>query len=128
MKKHIVFITVFILLGHVTVAPAGYFDTLFKAFNTSSENRVDTDNVAAGLKEALKIGTSRAVNSLGKVNGFFGNNAVKILMPEKMQIMANILSQAGFKSQVDAFILSINRAAEKRFLRQSHYLLMQSNI
>jgi len=113
MKKHIVFFAIFILLGHANVVCAGYFDTIFDAFNISSENEVNANNVAAGLKEALRIGTSKAVSNLGKVNGFFDNNAVKILMPEKMQTVANLLSQVGFKNQVDAFILSMNRAAEK---------------
>lgn len=67
---------------------------------------------AAGIKEALAIGTERAVKSLAKPNGYFGNAAVKILMPGSLQKVAELAKMAGYQKQVDEFILSMNRAAE----------------
>jgi hypothetical protein len=41
------------------------------------------------------------------------NEAIKILLPEKIQMMSEVLRAAGFDKEVDAFVLSMNRAAEK---------------
>jgi hypothetical protein len=72
----------------------------------------DEKTNAAGIKEALAVGTERAVNSLSQVNGYFGNAAVKILMPSGVQKVAEVARMAGYQKQVDEFILSMNRAAE----------------
>jgi hypothetical protein len=73
---------------------------------------VDDKTGAAGIKEALAVGTENAVKSLGRVNGYFGNDAVKILMPQKIQKVADVARMAGYQKQVDEFVLSMNRAAE----------------
>jgi hypothetical protein len=72
----------------------------------------DAKTDAAGLKEALAVGTERAVASLGRADGYFGNAAVKILMPSSLQKVAEVARMAGYQKQVDEFILSMNRAAE----------------
>ena len=72
----------------------------------------DAKTDAAGLKEALAVGTERAVASLGRADGYFGNAAVKILMPSGLQKVAEVARMAGYQKQVDEFILSMNRAAE----------------
>lgn len=77
---------------------------------TAGSSNLKTD--AAGIKEALAVGTERAVKSLGRENGFFGNAAVKILMPSSLQKVAEVGKMAGYQKQVDEFILSMNRAAE----------------
>lgn len=81
----------------------------------------DVATSAAGIKEALAIGTERAVKSLSKVNGYFGNAAVKILMPPKLQQVAEVARMAGYQQQVDEFILSMNRAAEAAAPRAARY-------
>ena len=78
----------------------------------SSAGAGDEKTDAAGIKEALAVGTERAVNGLGQVNGYFGNEAVKILMPSSIQKVADVARMAGYQKQVDEFILSMNRAAE----------------
>jgi Protein of unknown function (DUF4197) len=78
----------------------------------SSVGAGDEKTNAAGIKEALAVGTERAVNSLSQVNGYFGNAAVKILMPSSIQKVAEVARMAGYQKQVDEFILSMNRAAE----------------
>jgi len=70
-------------------------------------------DVAAGLKEALAVGTGNAVQTLSKSNGYFGDAAVKILLPQKLQTAAEILKKAGYQKEVDDLILSMNRAAEQ---------------
>lgn len=72
----------------------------------------DAKTDAAGIKEALAVGTERAVASLGRADGYFGNAAVKILMPSSLQKVAEVARVARYQKQVDEFILSMNRAAE----------------
>ncbi len=67
---------------------------------------------AAGLKEALAVGTGNAVQALSKPDGYFGDAAVKILLPGKLQTTADVLKKAGYQKEVDELILSMNRAAE----------------
>ncbi|MCU0560325.1 MAG: DUF4197 domain-containing protein [Desulfobacterales bacterium] len=70
-------------------------------------------DAAAGLKEALAVGTGNAVQTLSKTDGYFGDAAVKILMPEKMRTAVEVLKKAGYQKEVDDFVLSMNRAAEQ---------------
>ena len=64
------------------------------------------------MKEALSIGTGNAVVSTSKLDGYFANQAIKILLPDKIQKVADVLRKVGYQKQVDDFVLSMNRAAE----------------
>jgi len=74
---------------------------------------LNNETVVSGLKEALRVGSGNAVNLNGKVDGYFRNAAIKILMPEKLKPLEKGLRLAGQSRQVDEFVLSMNRAAEK---------------
>jgi hypothetical protein len=71
------------------------------------------ENVVNGLKEALKVGAGNAVDVVSKLDGFYGNELIKILMPEKLRDVEKLLRKAGMDKLVDDFVLSMNRAAEK---------------
>jgi hypothetical protein len=81
----------------------------------------DDKTGAAGIKEALAVGTERAVQSLSAQDGYFGNAAVKILMPPKIKKVADLARTAGYQKQVDEFVLSMNRAAEAAAPLASRY-------
>jgi hypothetical protein len=74
---------------------------------------LDDPTIASGLKEALSIGTKNAVGLVSQLNGYFGNDVIKILLPNKVQQAAELLGKLGYQKQVDEFIQSMNRAAEK---------------
>lgn len=69
--------------------------------------------IVSGLKEALQVGTENTVNLTGKTDGYFGNEAIKILMPERLKTLEKGLRAVGYGPQVDEFVLSMNRAAER---------------
>jgi hypothetical protein len=69
--------------------------------------------VVGGLKQALATGTTRAIRQLGRKDGFWGNPAVRIPLPNKLQSVARLARQLGQGAKVDAFQLSMNRAAEQ---------------
>ena len=66
-----------------------------------------------GLKQALQVGTEKAVAVTGKTDGYFGNEAIKIVMPERLRTLERGLRAAGQGPQIDEFVLSMNRAAER---------------
>lgn len=71
------------------------------------------DTVAAGLREALSIGTSRASLRLSATNAFAEAAARRIGVPEELEGVASRLRTVGLGSQVDDFELRMNRAAEQ---------------
>lgn len=73
----------------------------------------DESELVGGLKEALLLGTKTAVQLVSQEDGYFGNEIIKILMPEDLQKVTDTLNRIGLQQQVDEFVLSMNRAAEK---------------
>jgi len=69
--------------------------------------------IVDGLKEALQIGTGNAVQTVSKVGGYYQNPKIKIPLPGSVQKVEKLIRAAGYGSQVDAFELSMNQAAEK---------------
>ena len=98
-----------------TALPASaQLDRLFKSLGGGEKGGGLSDvKIGSGLKEALKVGTENAVNFTGKQDGFFLNQAIKILMPEKLRTFEKGLRAVGYGPQVDEFVLSMNRSAEK---------------
>ncbi len=105
-----------LLLASAAAAQMPKIDDLLKGTGIAVPHgqaaTVDDKTGAAGLKEALAVGTENAVKSLAKPDGYFANEAVKILMPKNIQRAADVARMAGYQKQVDEFVLSMNRAAE----------------
>ena len=79
--------------------------------------------LVSGLKEALSVGTANAVSATSKVDGYFANQAIRILMPDKVRKVADVLGKVGYRGEVDEFVLSMNRAAEKAAPRAKVYFV-----
>jgi hypothetical protein len=122
MKRVLIGIITVFLLGS-GIAGAGLMDKVKdlagkKDKSSSTEGPaqgkgLDKDTVAAGLKEALTVGSQNAVKTVSQADGFFKNPAIKIPLPEKVQKVEKPLRKIGLGKQVDEFILTMNRAAEK---------------
>ena len=112
MKK-IALVMLAFLVFSVALSNAGMFDNLLKGAGSLRSQGPDDGTVVSGLKEALSIGTENAVKSVSRVDGYFGNKVIKILMPEKIQKVADVMKKVGYQKEVDDFVLSMNRAAEK---------------
>jgi len=119
MKKRIFLLSVVFFAGMALFSYAGQLDDLLKSVKLPTNvgsiggTNLDDNTVVSGLKEALSIGTGNAVLSTSKIDGYFKNQIIKILLPDKIQDAANILGKLGYQKQVDNFVLSMNRAAEK---------------
>lgn len=86
---------------------------LFKGLGLGGQSGLDDGRIGSGLKEALRIGTENAVALTGKPNGYFDNPAIRILMPQQLQTLETTMRAVGYGPQMDAFKLSMNRAAEQ---------------
>ncbi|WP_319409303.1 DUF4197 domain-containing protein [uncultured Desulfosarcina sp.] len=96
---------------------SGYadFGSIFKKVQEviGGSSGVSQNEIVDGLKEALQIGTGNTVQALSQLNGYYGNPQLKIPLPQSFQKFDKILRATGFESELDAFELSMNRAAEK---------------
>lgn len=85
---------------------------LERLMKKSPGGSLTSDQVVAGLKEALVVGAERSTKSLSAADGFFGNAAIKILMPEEAKKVEKTLRSVGLGRQVDDAVKTMNRAAE----------------
>lgn len=67
---------------------------------------------AEGIRQALQQGTDKGISVLHRQDGFFGNNAYKLFLPDDAIKIEKALRTIGMGKQVDRAILQINRAAE----------------
>ena len=91
---------------------SGILSGVSKAIGGGGSSNLSNAEIISGLKEALKIGTDSSTSRLSKVDGFFTNQAIKILMPEEAKKAEQTLRNLGMSALVDKAILSMNRAAE----------------
>jgi hypothetical protein len=104
---------ILLLVSFNTGSYAGFFDSIKERVGVAPTQSLDNNTIVSGLKEALSIGTEDAVKSVSRFDGYFGNEIIKILMPENIQKVADVLGKVGYQEQVDNFVVSMNRAAEK---------------
>lgn len=74
---------------------------------------LSSEEITAGLKEALNTATEIAVNALGQEGGFLDNPAVRIPMPEELSRVEKGLRQMGQEEMADEFVATLNHAAEQ---------------
>jgi hypothetical protein len=91
----------FLILGCKTTAPT-----------TDPVSGLEPKDVAEGLVEALLVGTDKSVASASKQDGFWGNAAIRILMPPEAEKVKDVAMKVGLRPAVERFELSLNRAAE----------------
>jgi hypothetical protein len=90
----------------------GLFDKVTKSTTSTSGSGLSNEDIISGLKDALRVGTDSSAKRLCKLNGFFGDAAIKVLMPEEAKKIETTLRSLGMGTVVDKAILSMNRAAE----------------
>lgn len=82
------------------------------AAHALSLDQLTNKDTTGGLKEALTQGAGKAVDLLGRENGFLGNPKVRIPLPEKVEKAAELMRSLGMGKQVDELETTMNRAAE----------------
>src|SRR5215210_2008348 len=105
MKKFVVIFSLFAL-------PLSGCETAKQILQTTGNGTLSNAEIVSGLKEALRVGTDTSAKKLSLINGFFGDDIIRILMPPEAQKVEKTLRDVGFGGTVDKAILSMNRAAE----------------
>jgi hypothetical protein len=117
MIPQLISILLFILIPHTAYAQLDFLEGLkdkgMDQLGLSDSAGLSNDKIISGLKEALEVGTENTVQLTGNVDGYLKNEAIKILLPEKLQSMDKALRMAGFGPQIDEFVVSMNRSAEQ---------------
>lgn len=119
-----------VLAGVVFVMPAqAGWDFIKDIFSDESSDPsgitagLSSSDMIAGLKEALSVSGKKAIDSLGKTDGFFANPKVKIPMPQQLQSVESALRKLKQDKMADEFVLTMNRAAERAVPETSDILV-----
>jgi hypothetical protein len=78
-----------------------------------SPTSLPTSEIAAGLKDALKVGIDRVVAQLGQPGGFNSDPAIHIPLPGSLENARGMLDKVGMAGPLDELELRLNRAAEE---------------
>lgn len=71
-----------------------------------------TAEIAAGLREALQVGSGRVIDRVGAVGGFFADNAIRIPLPGVLQDVRDVMAKVGMSGMADDLHERMNHAAE----------------
>lgn len=83
-----------------------------KTLGGTTSQPLTTAEVADGLKEALIKGISTGSDLVSQLDGYFKNPEIKIPFPPEVKKVEDKLRQIGFGSEVDKFVMQLNRGAE----------------
>lgn len=109
------FITISFLFG---AAEAGnnWLDKgsdLLKTYGGSNgQSGLSVEEIGAGLKDALRVGSENVVSRLGRVDGFNTDSAVHIPLPGELDTVKSVLDKIGMAGLLEDLELRLNRAAE----------------
>ncbi|XOV68649.1 MAG: DUF4197 domain-containing protein [Fluviicola sp.] len=79
----------------------------------SSQPKLTEAEVASGLKEALSVGITNAVDVTSVTDGFLGNSEIRLPFPEDAKKVKEKALEWGLDGQVEKFETTLNRAAEE---------------
>jgi hypothetical protein len=110
MKK---LLTVLLLVSGITaMGQNDLFSNIKKKVTGGSGSSLSSEDIVAGLKQALTLGAQKSASQLSVTNGFLNDKAVEILMPEQALKVEKTLRGLGLGKLVDDAIASMNHAAE----------------
>jgi len=96
---------------------AAQLEDILKKADAALEHRdtsgLSDDKIIAGLKQALQVSTSKAVALTGKPDGFLKNEAIKIVLPPRLETVGRGLRMLVMGQKVDDLEVGMNRAAEQ---------------
>ncbi len=118
MQKNLIMkkiVTIILLTGTFLISGCDSLNQVANQYGGTIVNALGTPTsteIGTALKQALENGAGASTGKLSATNGFLGNAAVKILMPEEARKVESTLRSLGFNTLCDNVITSLNRAAE----------------
>jgi len=114
MKKYFLFTCLALCLSFSSFGQLGKkLDGLLNKGNSDQQgSNLSENEIISGLKEALNVGIKNGATQASSLDGFLKNEAIKLMLPPELQRAEATLRKLGLGSEVDKFIVSLNRAAE----------------
>lgn len=113
-KLKTVVLTASLVLLPACAGNAGFLEDLQKELQKQSSPAAPSQQqMVTAVRQALEQGSRRAVASLGKRNGYLSNPKVRIPVPSNLKSIEQGLRRLGQGKTADAFVTSLNRAAER---------------
>lgn len=84
----------------------------FGGDDSGTATTLSNADIAAGLREALRVGSDNVVNQLGQTNGYYEDPKAHIPLPDSLGRVRDTLARVGLAEQLDDLELRMNRAAE----------------
>jgi len=113
MKKILLILTANVLLFSSGYAQfGGILNKAKDAVSGSGAGGITQGDAASAIKEALTNGIKKGVQQVSATDGYFGNAAIKVLMPPEAKKVEDGLRRIGQGALVDRAILQMNRSAE----------------
>lgn len=82
--------------------------------SSSKKSAFTNSEAVTAMKDALNEGIKSASSNLSQKNGYFGNAALKILLPPEAQPIMNVVNKIpGGQTLIDDVVLRLNRSAEE---------------
>jgi Protein of unknown function (DUF4197) len=75
--------------------------------------KLNQNEIGLGLKDALKVAAQRVVGRVGKTDGYNGDPAIRIPLPDQLERVAGPLRSVGAGGMLDDLQLKMNRGAEQ---------------
>lgn len=95
-----------------------------KALSTDdAQDKLTTEEIVKGLKEALKQGAIKAQDKASKVDGFYKNKELFISFPEEAKKVKVNAQKVGLNKKVEKFEQTLNRAAEEASKKSSEIFI-----
>lgn len=86
---------------------------LLKTFTgVAPRGDITVEEIRAGLKDTLRVGSERVVSRLGSVDGFNTDPTVHIPLPRQLDVVKTALGKIGLSGSLENLELKINQAAE----------------
>lgn len=79
----------------------------------TAPGKLSQGEMSGGLKDALALGSERAIKGLSRKGGFLNDKDVRIPLPGKLRKIESSLRMLGQGKAVDEFLETANRAAEQ---------------
>jgi hypothetical protein len=118
LTRIIVVFVIFTLVPGLVLAQTDWMKLGTDLLGTANKSQTtsataNTTQVAAGLKEALRVGSNTVVGQLGKLDGFNADPAIHIPLPKSFKTVQATLKPLGMSYLLDDLELKLNRAAEQ---------------
>ena len=104
------------MLASVSSCQSQNFGNILKQANDvlgGSTGALSTEEIGRGLKEALTVGIKNSSSQASALDGYLGNQTIKLLFPPEALKVEAKLRQLGLGNECDKFVIALNRGAEK---------------